>query len=490
MQFTIKNFVLTRWRYIVAVILIVVLGWYFFGNKSSNGSATLTVTPGDFKEQVSVSGTVIAAKDVDLGFAASGRISGVYATVGQYVGAGTIIAETENGDLVAALAQAQANLASLLSGTRPEEVAVASASVDSATSALIDAIQSAYTTSDDAVHNKVDAFFTNPRTTPKLAFNISNMALQTIVERDRAAVEPVLASWALLVARLTNENAAESAKQAQTHLAQVTTLLADANGALNQGVPDQTTSAATLSSYITTLAVARTSVNTAAATLSADSAALDSAQKNLTLKQSGPTAESVAAQEAAVRSAQAMLAKTRVIAPFGGVVTRMGAKVGEIVSPTTSEISMQSSGIFQIETFVPEVAIAHVAVGNAATTTLDAYGAAAEFPAAVISVDPAETVKDGIPTYKTTLSFLAADPRIRSGMTTNVVIETGRLTNAIVIPSGAVGRSATSAYVTVLSGKSTVNRMVETGATPSLGQIQILSGLSAGDTILLTPATP
>lgn len=487
---TIKNFVLSNWRYLAGALVVLLVGWFFFGSKGSSQGATLTVNLGDFKEQVSVSGTVVAARNVDLGFAASGRIAGTYARVGQYVEAGTILAETENGDLVAALAQAKANLASLQAGTRPEEVAVASAAVDSATSALVNAIQSAYTASDDAVHNKVDAFFTNPRTTPKLSFNLANASLETTVERDRAAIEPVLASWALLVNKLTSTNAVASAGQVQTYLAQVTTLLADANAALNQGSPDQTTTAAMLSSYSSALAVARTNVNTAVSTLAADSTALDSAQKSLVLKQAGPTADALAAQQAAVRSAQATLAKTRVVAPFSGVVTRMDAKTGEIVSPTTSEISMQSNGIFEIETFVPEVAIASVAAGNPATTTLDTYGTSVEFPATVVSVDPAETVKDGIPTYKTTLAFLAADSRIRSGMTANVVIETGRLTGAIVIPSGAVGRSATGAYVTRVSGKSTMNRPVETGSTPSLGQIQIRSGLSAGDTILLTPATP
>lgn len=491
-----------RSRVALATLIIVAVGAFFVAGRKTDVGATLVIAPQDFREEVSISGTVIAAKDAKLGFAANGRISGVYAKVGAYVQAGTILAEMENGDLVAdvtqkqaALAQAQANLASLRAGTRQEEIVVAATDVANAKAELVNAVQKAYTASDDAVRNRADAFFTNPRSNPQLSFSVSNTVLESLVERDRADVEPVLASWALLVGKLTGENAAASAEQSHAYLLQVMTLLADANAALNQGVPDQTTTEATLSSYGTTLATARTNVNAAAAELTSAVAALDAAQSTLALKKAGSTPEAIAAQEAAVavaaaevRAAQAKLAATRVVAPFSGTVTRMDAQIGEIVSPSTSEIAMQSNGTFQIETYIPEVNIARVAAQNAATTTLDAYGSAVEFPAQVISIDPAETVKDGVPTYKTLLTFLSQDPRIRSGMTANVRIVTGMLRDAIVIPSGAIGTKNGVPYVSVVTGDGVVAKTVSTGPSPALGQAHVISGLSAGDTILLTPS--
>lgn len=476
------------WRYAFAALVIGVIGAYFYFGRGTQLGTTLAITPGDFAERVSVSGTVTAAKNVDLGFAANGRIAGTYANVGQRVGAGAVLAETENGDLEAALREAQANLASLLAGTRPEELAVASIAVTNAQAALVTALQSAYTAADDAVHNKTDALFINPRANPKLSFTISNATLENAVERDRVAIEPIFANWALLVAKLSSGNAADSAAQAQTYLTQVTTLLSDANAALNQGLSDQTTSAATLSGYATALATARANVNSAATTLAAGSAALSTAQKSLALEESGATSESISAEQAVVAAAQAALAKSRVTAPFAGIVTRMDAKVGEIVAPTTSLISMQSDGVFQIEAYIPEVTIARVAAGNPATTTLDAYGSGVAFPAIVSAVDPAETMKDGVPTYKTTLTFLARDPRIRSGMTANVLITTGVLHRAIVIPEGAVGTEGAVPYVSVIDRGTVAKRLVTTGPSPALGQSQILSGLSQGDVILLTPA--
>ena len=476
-----------NWKYLALGAVVVLAGGYLaFGRGGAQGP-TLTVTPADFKQQVSVSGTVTAAQSADLGFAANGRITGIYAKVGQHVYAGTILAQTDNGDLVATVAQKQAKLDALLAGTRPEQVAIASAAVGNAEAALITAVTSAYTTSDDAVHNKIDVFFTNPRVSPQLSFNSTNSQLANSVQNERRAIESVLSQWSALVAGLTSANAADSAAKAEAYENQVIQFLADANAALNQAVPDSSTSASTLSSYATTLATARANVNTAATALTNAIAALVDAEKTLTLDQAGPTAADVAAAQADVANAKALLAKTRVVAPFDGTVTRMDAKAGEIVSPTSSEISMQSDGVFQIETYVPEVSIANVAAGDLATTTLDAYGSSAAFSSTVISVDPAETVKDGVPTYKTMLAFAAPDPRIRSGMTASVVIETGTLRDAIVIPSGAIGLDTKGTYVSVVKDGGTARQYVVTGGSPALGETLITSGLSAGDVILLSP---
>lgn len=502
LPFTLPPFTKRTWQLTaVGVAGICVLAYFLMGRSTSLG-ATLTITPADFSEQVSVSGTVTASQEVTLGFAANGRISGVYARVGQHVSMGTVIAETENGDLAAllvqkqsALKQAQANLASLEAGTRPEEIAVAQTAVSNAEAVLVTALQTAYTVSDDAVHNRVDAFFVNPRTQPKLAFAVPNATLQTTVEQDRASVEPLFTQWANLMKTLTPDTAASVVTQIQGYLQKITTLLADANLALNQGIPDQTTTSAVLAADSTSLGVARNNVNTALTALTADAAALDAAESTLTLEQSGSTPDAITAQEAVVsaaeaevRSATAQLAKTRVVAPFSGIVTRMDAKVGEVVSPTTNEIAMQSDGVFQIETYIPEVTIARVATGNPATTTLDAYGPSVPFPSIVVSVDPAETIKDGVPTYKTVLSFRTADDRIRSGMTANVVIETGRLAQAIVIPAGSVRTEHGASYVSVVSRGKATHRPVTLGPSPALGEAQVLSGLSAGEVILLSPA--
>ncbi|OYV27539.1 MAG: hypothetical protein B7W98_01575, partial [Parcubacteria group bacterium 20-58-5] len=277
------------------------------------------------------------------------------------------------------------------------------------------------------------------------------------------------------------------AADSAAYLLQVSRYLADLGTALNQSSASATVSAATLTTDAATLATERAAIDTTASALSAAASALTSSEKALVLAEAGPTASDLAAAHATVDAAAAALAKTQVRAPFSGIVTRMDAKTGAIASPTTSLVSMQSDGLFQIEVYVPEVSVAGIAVGDAATTTLDAYGASVAFPAKVIKVDPAETLSNGVPTYKVTLTFLSPDARIRSGMTANVTIATGMLHDAIVIPSGAVGYVNGAPYVSVLSGTKTVHTSVTLGATPSLGQVEITTGLAKGDRVLLSP---
>lgn len=500
-----------------ALIVILALVWFVFLRQSGSQLQMITLQPTLFAEEISVSGTVTAAQDVDLGFTQSGRISHVYASVGDQVSAGTVIAEIDNGDLSAALAQKQAaldtqeaNLASLKAGTRPEQLAVTEAQVSSdqasvaqAHIAAINAIQNAYTQSDDAIHNKVDQFFNNPRTSnPTLSFSTSNSQLASSLVSERLAAEGMLAGWQQEVSELSPSSDLSAAeKDAQANLANVTQLLSDANAGLNAAIYTTNVPQSTVSGYITNVATARANVNTAQISLTsavtsetAASSTLTKDERSLTLEQAGSTSEDIAAQQAQVaaakadvEAAQAQLAKTLVTAPFSGTISKMDAKPGEIVSPNTSEIAMISNGLFQIDTYVPEVEITGLAVGNSASTTLDAYGPDVVFPAKVISIDPAETVVNGVSTYKTTLQFLSADPRIKSGMTANVRITTVATPNALVVPIGAVFQKDGRSVVQVQKNGSVVDIPVQTGGTSGIGNIQIVSGLSAGDSVVLNP---
>lgn len=509
MTFSFKEFSRSFWplsrrgRWVAIIIVVAAaLGAYIAFGKGGDGAASYAIVRGDFERQVAISGSVIAGQDAALGFAATGRVQGVYARAGERVSAGKVLAEIENGDAVAslersqaALAKAEADLAEVVAGTRAEELAIAEAKVENAESSLAEAIRSAYTASDDAVYNRADAIFENSRTDPRLLLSISDATLENKLEDDRRSLEFLFATWKQAVDAVTPETAKSASAEVEANLAKVTAFLADANKALSKAIPDQDTSASDISADAASVAAGRSAVDAAASSLVSAVSELANAENDLALKEAGSTAEDIAASEALVasaraevRSAQSALRKTRIVAPFAGIVTAMDIEVGEIVSPGTAGIAIQSDGTYQIETFIPEVAIADIEPGQHATTTLDAYSGNTEFPAVVVSVDPAETVKNGVPTYKTLLAFTTKDPRIRSGMTAEVRIVTGILEDAIVIPEGALGRDAEGAYVMIQVKKDKYERRaVETGDSPSLGQIEITYGLAEGEVISLAP---
>lgn len=496
--------------------LVLALGAFLISWNGNEKKSLLTVARGSFVQKVSVSGKVVAARNVDLGFSQGGRVASVYVKAGDTMQAGMALAELENGELRATVAQKQAalereqvSLALLKEGTRPEEIDVARSEVmrdetalAQKRSELVEAVKGAFTASDDAIRNKLDQFVGEPRTNPQLNFIVNDAQLETKVENARKAVEEILAIWQVNVNGLTADAALPGAvSEAQYNLSQVSLLLADASAALNKAVPTGSNTQAVIDGYKTDIAAARSSVNAAASALAtaitaerSAVTALEISKRGLALKESGTRASEIAAQEANVKASQAdldnaraQLEKTIVRAPFSGIVTKMDLKAGSIASANTSYVSMMSSGAFEVESFVPEVNIALIEVGDPANVTLDAYGAGVVFTARIVSIDPAETIRDGVSTYKTRLQFEKQDGRIKSGMTANVVITTDVRDDVISIPRGIVSERDGKKYVRVMAGKEIEEREVTTGAVSNLGNIEIVSGLSEGEQMVISP---
>jgi len=263
-------------------------------------------------------------------------------------------------------------------------------------------------------------------------------------------------------------------------------------------------------------ATSKNSISTAESQESAAKNALATARDQLSLKQAGSTPEQIKGQEAQVRQAQANLAsqramiaqavanaqsiqakidKTVLLSPLDGVVTRQDAKVGEIVTAGTVIVSLISQAQHKIEADVAEVDIAKIKVGDESRVTLDAYGSTVEFIAKVTKIDPAETIIEGVPTYKTTFEFVGEDPRIRSGMTANLDIVTDKREGVIAVPQRAVVANNGSRSVRILvmesdpedpNDKSEVMKEVpvQLGIRGVDGNVEIVSGLNEGDKVV------
>ena len=500
--------------YGAALLFLVLVGAFFLFRNGKDKEETLVVHPGDFVQQVSVSGKVVAAEHVDLVFSQSGRVAAVYAKVGDTVFAGKVLAALENGDAWGEVLQkeaardaAEAKFAALQVGTRSEELAVTESEVFDAETVLaranqtlVDALKKAYTESDDAVRRRVDQFMSNPRSAdPKLNFTVTNQ-LQSDVEWRRFLIESMFVTWASSLDFL-NVNAGLGAHiaTAMKNLDEVRTFLDKVALAVNSVSASPSLSQATIDGYRADVTTARTNISGAITALTSavtgqENALADiaTAKRNLELEKAGATKEALQEEEARVKSAEAELAsararfrKTLVVAPFTGVITKMDVKVGGTASSNTSDIAMISAGTLQMESFVPEINIPLLALGDEAVATLDAYGPAAPFAAKVISIDPAETVRDGVSTYRVKLQFDASDERIRPGMTANILIVTEKKSNVIAVPQGIVTERDGQKFVSVKEGDSIVDRVVQTGSVSSLGTIEIVSGLTDGDIVLL-----
>ena len=503
--------------FLAAVVILLAIAYFYFSRPKQTFSFEVAKRTGIVQE-VSVTGKVKAAQNVDLAFEKSGRVSYISVRVGDKVYQGETLVGLDNADLRAQLNQALANVKSaeakldeLKKGTRPEEmqvdqikVANAAASLSDSKQNLVSVIQDSYTKSEDAIRNKADAFFSNPRgTNSKLVFSVlSDSQLEINLESGRIAVENTLNAWDVsLKAFADSSDLAAYFDAANKNLAAIKTFLDEAALAVNSASATPSLSQTTLDGYKSNASTARANVNTAISNLSSANISLTSAQSSLALAQeelaldkAGSTSEQISAQAAAVDglnaaadSARAQISKTIIYSPIAGIVTRQDAKVGEIVAANTNIVSLISEAEFQIEAFVPEVDIAKVKLSDTARVTLDAYGEDALFEAKVIKINPAETMLEGVATYKIMLEFSEEDGRIRSGMTANIEIATDRRDNVIAVPQRAVFAKNDKKFVNILSGQNKIDeREVKLGLKGSDGNVEIAEGVGEGEKVLLS----
>ncbi len=492
---------------IYSLIIVIILGIIGFTTFSKNTGevATIIVNKGQFKRQVSVSGKVVAAQSADLGFEQGGRLGSIQSPVGTFVKKGSIIASLENGDIraellqkEAALEREQAKLNSLIQGTRPEQLTIDKQAYRDATSALITAIRSTILDTELALLSDIDSnFFENGSSVnPNFLITLSSYAEEKSIENKRAAISEKIAFLKNNLTKITEPYTNSSIQSINDEGLTVITSINNFIDDLSRIIDNKNLSQTEKDSYQTTINSAAQTIATTLKTFQTANANWSSKRDSLSLSEAGTNSLDINAQMANVKasradveSAQAKLRKTLIIAPFDGTVTRMNIKVGEIISSNSAEISLMSTNSFNIESYVPEIHIANIQLGNKASVTLDAYENESPFEARVTIIDPAETIKDGVSTYKVTLAFTQNDPRIKSGMTGSISIVTLEKENSIVVPQSSISKRDGKAFVYKINQGVLTETEVELGSSTSLGQVEIVNGLSQGDEIAVTAPT-
>lgn len=438
----------------------------------------------------------------------------------------------------------KSKLDELKEGTRPEEIQIAQTAVTTAEQDLTDA-----QTNLDRVTNKADADLANDYAAAiagagqavslakntiiaitdiqEVVFSATDQDSNRLADAKTEAVFTLLGAqnagrWSSIylstltggafgtvqaaVSNPTNEGIDKALSETATAL-QKTKLMLEAIAMKTDLTSTQKTTIetekASINSEISTIATHLQAINvqeatndsaitTAEASVRAAENALTSARNTLALKQAGNVETQIKAQEARVKSyeasvaqTQATLAKSALRAPVSGVVTKQETSVGEIVSANSIVVSIISDARFEIETNVPEADIAKVKINDSADVTLDAYGDDVVFQTTVTKIDPAETMIDGVATYKVTLQFTQNDDRIKPGMTANLDIKTDKRENVLCIPQRAIVQKDGQKIARVINADGSYHEVaIQTGLRGSDGLIEITEGLNEGDRIV------
>lgn len=538
----------------IVSIAVLAVGYGIYKNTRPQVYPTVPVSRGNIIEEVNITGKVKPSQNLDIAFEKGGRVSRIRVKVGDTVRAEQEVMQLDNADLYAQLAQARANVRSqetkleqLTIGARPEDLAISQARVDNAKSSLADAqrnltnvtekalidltniyssvsdtLTDAYTKSDDAIRNQVGNLFLNDETDrPTLSFTSFTSQAKIDAEANRVRSTTGLNAFSrdITMARAASGDVAIldlALENARTHLDVFLSLLNDLQDVLNS---PNSLDATTLNTYKTAVSTARNSIVTALtnvnkqrqsiaaqkstnqsaisnaqASITTAQSTLDQAERELTLKVAGSSAQDIAYQKSQLENAranadyyQAQINKTILRAPFAGTVTKITPTIGDIVSPNVPTISIIGSGKFLIESYVAEADIAKIKPGNAAKVTLDAYGSDAHFDARIILIDLSATTLEGVATYKTTFEFIQEDSRILSGLTANIDVLSGERENVLYVPTRNIITKEGRKYVNILvnTTKGIIEEVeVATGLRGSDGRTEIISGVNEGDAIV------
>lgn len=209
--------------------------------------------------------------------------------------------------------------------------------------------------------------------------------------------------------------------------------------------------------------------------------------------------EQVMASDARIREAQQSVDNCVITAPYDGIVVSKDAQVGEMVSPVSAGGGFTRTGIAtvvdmnsnEIEVDVNEAYIARVKDGQKVMAVLDAYPNW-QIPSHVRTVIP--TADRQKATVKVRISFDKLDPRILPDMGIKVTFLSDEPAAkkgappapvvAALLPSDALHDEDGKKIVFLVRNDKLERRAVAIGNTES-GQTEILSGLAAGDEVVV-----
>jgi len=269
-------------------------------------------------------------------------------------------------------------------------------------------------------------------------------------------------------------------------------------------------------------------------TMSASSSQIAEAKRSVTVAKAGVTSANASLSSAKVSrsnaekslaDARSDLDKVTIEAPASGIVTSVNVAAGGSVSTgggasgsssgdsassasassmtgastSASSVSAASSGsapivisdtsALMVTVAVNEVDIADVKAGQEATVTFDAASGLA-IGGTVRWVSPNAVTSGNVRTYDVELDLAEQSPRLRPGMTSSADIVTLKIADALLVPKTAVRVDGTSKYVTLVKADGSQEKRAVTTGRSDETNVEILTGIKAGDKIATSFTTP
>ncbi len=217
---------------------------------------------------------------------------------------------------------------------------------------------------------------------------------------------------------------------------------------------------------------------------------LDKARLEYEQYEEGPAANELAIAEAQLANAKAKLALAQqseaveeLTSPMDGTVMSIDASVGEAAG-SASVITLANLEQPMLEVYLDESDLNKAVVGLAVEITFDALPDQT-FTGKVVSVDPSLSTVSNVQAVRILIQMdpLTTQVNLPVGLNASVDVIAGEAKGAVLVPLEALREISTNEYaVFVVENGEPLLRVVEVGLQ-DLTYAEILSGLSAGETV-------
>jgi len=185
--------------------------------------------------------------------------------------------------------------------------------------------------------------------------------------------------------------------------------------------------------------------------------------------------------DASAAAAKTLLDYTRITAPFGGVITRKDADVGDLAVPGKSLLEMEDARNLRLEADVPEALMDKITLGDKLPVRIGVLETNLE---GVVS----EIAPSADPNSRTFLVKLdlPAVLGLRAGQFGRVAVPVGEA-SALYVPASAVVQRGEMELVFVMVDGHAQMRIIKTGKQVD-NEVELVSGVDSGEQVIVNGA--
>lgn len=202
--------------------------------------------------------------------------------------------------------------------------------------------------------------------------------------------------------------------------------------------------------------------------------------KYATAQSADEATSNLAVSTATVDLARVQLEKTRIVAPFSGIVGLRHVSAGEYITSGQALVNLEAIDPVKADFRVPERFLPAIRVGQTIRIKVDAYPDDT-FEGKVYAIDPRLDIAGRSLLVRALVPN--KDQRLRPGLFARVTVLLQLKEDALSVPEAAIVPQGDAQYVfKIVNGKATLTKVVI--GTRREGRVEIVDGLSAGDEVV------